>query len=163
MQQAAHAPSGIDRMILIGATPRFIQTQNWPHAQPPRLLEDFAQAVINDPASALRRFVALMNAGDRRTTRQASALLAPVNQTLLANGLTTLRESDLRDIIPTLKIPTLLLHGENDTLMPLPASQWLAAHLPNARLHIFQQAAHAPHLSQPDAVTEVIRDFLDEK
>ncbi|MDP2752618.1 MAG: alpha/beta fold hydrolase [Rhodocyclaceae bacterium] len=162
MQQAARHPASIDRLILIGATPRFVQSQDWPDAQPLSLLEDFAQAIIDDSTAALRRFTTLMNAGDRPTTRQALALLAPEDQATLAVGLTELRECDLRHKVPTIKTPTLLLQGENDPLMPLAAAQWLATHLPHARLHIFPKTAHAPHLSQPDAVAEVISDFLHE-
>jgi len=160
--QAMRQAASVDRMILIGATPRFVQTPDWPDAQPPGVLEDFAQAVVDDPLSALHRFVTLMNAGDRPANRQAMALLAPMNPAMLAQGLSELRDSDLRTLIPTLKTPTLILHGENDPLMPLPAARWLTTHLPNARLHCFPKTAHAPHLSQPDAVVDVIMDFLHE-
>lgn len=43
--------------------------------------------------------------------------------------------------------------------MPLAASRWLQATLPNARLEIFADAAHAPFLNNPDHFAALIGDF----
>lgn len=52
-----------------------------------------------------------------------------------------------------------MIHGENDPLMPLPAAQWLAEHLPDARLEIFKSAAHALLLSAPGRFAELLIDY----
>ena len=57
---------------------------------------------------------------------------------------------------------TLLVHGEHDPLMPLAAAQWLAGHMPNARIEVFPGAAHAPFLSQPERFAELLNRFTDE-
>jgi pimeloyl-[acyl-carrier protein] methyl ester esterase len=56
----------------------------------------------------------------------------------------------------------LLVHGEHDPLMPLAAAQWLAGHMPNARIEVFPGAAHAPFLSQPERFAELLKRFADE-
>lgn len=152
------------RLILVGATPRFVQTPDWPCAQAPELLEGFAAAVSADPQAALRRFAALMNPGDERArdiTRQLHELLReriPDGATL-ASGLAELRDTDLRKSAVAVCLPTLLIHGEHDPLMPLAAGRWLAAQMPNARLEIFAGAAHAPFLSQPNRFAQLLREF----
>lgn len=152
------------RLVLVAATPRFVQAPDWPDAQPPDLLDSFAAAVTADPLAALRRFAALMNQGDdkaRELTRQLTDLLRagiPAASTL-TSGLAELRDSDLRKSVVTTRLPTLLIHGERDPLMPLAAGRWLAAQLPNARLEVFAGTAHAPFLADPERFANLVREF----
>ena len=78
LQCALNQPEKIARLVLIGATPRFVQAPDWPHGQPPGLLEEFAAAVAANPRAALRRFAALLNQGDheaRRLTRDRKSVV----------------------------------------------------------------------------------------
>ena len=64
-QHAARlAPERVSRLILVASTPSFTQRADWPHGQPPALLESFATAVGLDPDAARQRFIALLNQGD---------------------------------------------------------------------------------------------------
>ncbi len=156
------------KLILVGATPRFVQAPDWPAAQPPELLDGFAAAVAADPPAALRRFAALLNRGDDRArdlTRQLGDLLREhiPDAATLAAGLAELRDTDLRESVAAafsrIRQPALLIHGERDPLMPPAAAQWLAAHLPNAHLEVFPGAAHAPFLAQPERFAHLVREF----
>ncbi len=152
------------RLVLVGATPRFVQAPDWPSAPAPELLDGFSAAVAADPQAALRRFAALMNQGDERArdiTRRLHELLRERIPDLatLATGLAELRDNDLRKSAVAVRLPTLLIHGEHDPLMPLAAGQWLAAQMPHARLEVFPGAAHAPFLSQPDRFAQLLREF----
>jgi len=153
-----------ERLILVGASPRFVQAPGWACAQPHELLEGFAAAVAADPLAALRRFAALVNQGDehaRDLTRRMNELVReriPDSATLAA-GLAELRDTDLRKSAVVVRHPALLIHGEHDPLMPLAAAQWLATHMPDARLEVFAGAAHAPFLAQPDRFVHLIREF----
>lgn len=163
---AIHAlrAAGAGRLVLAGATPRFTQASDWPHAQPPALLEAFASEVAADPGAALRRFAALINRGDahaRSLARTMSAMTCATSNHLL-DGLRSLRDADLRALVPSIRQKVLIVHGENDPLMPLAAAKWLAAHLPDARLEVFAGAAHAPFLSQPERFADLLVSFANE-
>jgi pimeloyl-[acyl-carrier protein] methyl ester esterase len=154
----------LSRLILVGATPRFVQAPDWPCAQSPELLDSFSAAVAADPRAALRRFAALLNQGDNRArelTRQLTTLIAARidDATTLTAGLAELRDTDLRKSAVAAGLPTMLVHGERDPLMPLTAAQWLAEHMPDARLEVISGAAHAPFLSQPERFTQLLREF----
>jgi pimeloyl-[acyl-carrier protein] methyl ester esterase len=154
----------LDKLILVAATPRFVQAPDWPCAQPPDLLESFAAAVAADPQAGLKRFAALMNQGDehaRDLTRSMHELLREriPDAATLAAGLAELRDTDLKKSVMATRLPTLLVHGEHDPLMPLAAAEWLAANMPNARLEVFAGAAHAPFLSDPDRFAQLVREF----
>jgi len=165
MQTAALAPQRFKALVLVGSTARFTQANDWPHAQPAGLLAMFSAALARNPADVLQRFVSLLNQGDT----QARAISRAMNQQLLASplpdtptllaGLDWLRDVDLRPQLTRISTPTLLIHGEHDPLMPLPAVQWLAQQLPKAQLEVIAGAAHAPFLTDPDAFARHIGEF----
>jgi pimeloyl-[acyl-carrier protein] methyl ester esterase len=161
---AAQRPQHIGRLVLVSTTPHFVQDTNWPHAQPPALLDTFRNAVASDAKATLSRFVMLFNQGDekaRTIARSLSPLLAgplPDTQTLL-RGLDWLENADLRQALATITQPTLVIHGDNDPLMPLAAGEALAAALPNARLLHFAGAAHAPFIAAPATFVAAVSTF----
>jgi pimeloyl-[acyl-carrier protein] methyl ester esterase len=167
LQAALLAPRHFCRLILVGATPCFTRRAGWDCAQPPSLLDAFASAVAAEPRLALQRFVALLNQGDssaRENIRRLTPLAAtPPAGTALAQGLAWLREVDLRPALESLQhagaLPTLLIHGRHDALMPLAAGEWLHERLPASRLEIFAAAAHAPFLNDGVRFAELLGDF----
>jgi len=166
-QHAARlAPERVSRLILVASTPSFTQRADWPHGQPPALLESFATAVGLDPDAARQRFIALLNQGDgaaRRCTRTlarlAVAASAQPDRATLERGLAWLRDIDLRAEAPAIATPTLLIHGGRDALIVPAAAQWLAQRLPRGRLEIMAEAAHAPFVSDPAHFVHLINDY----
>jgi pimeloyl-ACP methyl ester carboxylesterase len=58
-------------------------------------------------------------------------------------------------------IPTLLVWGEEDRLVPLAYADEFSRRLARARVEIVKAAGHAPHLEQPAAVASLVRSFLE--
>jgi len=56
--------------------------------------------------------------------------------------------------------PTLVVHGENDRLIPAENGKRIAARIPGAKLVIIQGASHVFTTDQPDAARAAILDFL---
>ena len=69
-------------------------------------------------------------------------------------------ELDLRGWLHKVKVPALVLVGEQDEATPLPMAQELADGLPNARLKIIPGCAHVPQLQAPNVFLDAIADFL---
>ena len=165
MQAASMAPQHFKKLILIGSTPSFAQGEDWPHAKPQALLDSFSEAVAKAPTGTLQRFIVLLNQGDvqarlfgRTLTHQLISAHLPDTATLMT-GLEWLRKIDLRPQTASITVPTLLLHGEHDPLMPLAAAQWLQKALPNAQLQVIAGAAHAAFLNDPDDFAARIARF----
>ena len=53
------------------------------------------------------------------------------------------REIDVRDVLPAIRVPTLILHGSEDSVVPAEAARWLAQHIPGAR---YVDVPGAPYL-----------------
>lgn len=56
--------------------------------------------------------------------------------------------------------PTLVLAGEQDLLLPLENSEYLAQQLPNAVLKVLPGTAHSVQTEQPEAFVRAVIDFL---
>jgi len=159
---AQRHPDKVQRLILISATPSFVQRDGWAHGITTKVLREFASAVSADATTALKHFIALFNHDDvqaRHNTRELSDFNLPP-QAVLDDGLALLRDMDLHLVVPEIHQPTLLLHGAHDPLMPLAAAEWLAATMPSAQLEVFPQAAHAPFISDPVHCAKLITDWM---
>lgn len=165
LQATKLAPQRFSRLVLCGATPSFVERDGWPHAQPPALLDRFDEALADDAAATLKRFVALFNQGDlqaraiSRTFSRALTAAGLADGETLARGLDWLRRVDLRATVKATAQPTLVIHGEADPLMPLAAAHWLAEALPQAQLEVFAGAAHAPFVSDRERFAQLLIDF----
>lgn len=75
----------------------------------------------------------------------------------------TLSELALRDAVPRLAVPTLLIAGECDRLTPPSHSRRIAAELPQLHgLLVLRRTGHMAPLEQPDAVSEALAALASE-
>ena len=161
---AARHPVKVSRLVLVAGTASFVQRDGWPHAMAPEMLDAFTQGVAADIGAMLPRFVGGFNRGDLLAKAVTKTLLERCDPlppaATLTTGLAWLRDVDLRPNAPQVKAPTLLIHGAADPLMPLAAAEALAGQIPDARLEVFADCAHAPFISKPDAFLASISAFL---
>jgi class 3 adenylate cyclase len=67
---------------------------------------------------------------------------------------------DVRDVLPTLRVPTLVLHRHGDRVVNRRAGRWMAEQIPGARFVELPGQDHFPWFGNSDAVIEEIREFL---
>ncbi len=67
---------------------------------------------------------------------------------------------DMREALPEITAPTLVLVGANDIITTPNQARILADLLPNARLHIFPDTGHNPFVEETEAFTQIIAEFL---
>ena len=170
---AQRAPRQVQRLALIGATPCFTQrtggAQAWSHAVTPMVMRQFTSAIKRDCPGVLRRFVGLQSLGDKQMVRGAHKLRTalftnplPVLETLEA-GLSILQVADLRALLPLIHQPTLVIHGEHDAVTPCAAGEALSEALPDARFQQIAGAGHAPFLTEPDVVANLLQAFFQDE
>lgn len=61
---------------------------------------------------------------------------------------------------PEMAVPTLLIWGREDRIVPLGVGQRLARELPSARLEIIEECGHMPQEEKPRESLEIFRSFL---
>ncbi len=67
---------------------------------------------------------------------------------------------DVRPILPTITVPTLVIHAREDRVIPVQLGRYLADHIPGARYLEVDGADHLPWLSDPDTILTEIEEFL---
>jgi 3-oxoadipate enol-lactonase len=82
------------------------------------------------------------------------------NENVFRAACAQLAELDLRGELHKVKMPALVVVGEQDEATPPPMSHELAAGLSDARLKIIAGCAHVPQLQAPRVFLETIADFL---
>ena len=92
--------------------------------------------VCNDPPDAIR------NAG-----RVGNSVLGPMG------------DWDWREEFKELRMPVLILHGTNDPIPAVSATEWQGA-FPNATLHLIARSGHFPHVEQPEEFVRRVNEFL---
>lgn len=69
-------------------------------------------------------------------------------------------EIDIRDLLPTIRVPSLLLHRAGDRLINVEASRYMANHIPGAKLVELPGDDHLVYLGDSDTVLGEIQEFL---
>jgi pimeloyl-ACP methyl ester carboxylesterase/class 3 adenylate cyclase len=95
-----------------------------------------------------------------RSTRQAAMLerMCASPGMVRASMESTFR-IDVRPILPTITVPTLVIHARDDPL-PVQCGRYLADHIPGARYLEVDGVDHAPWFTEPDRILTGIEEFL---
>ncbi|MFC6719565.1 alpha/beta fold hydrolase [Natrialbaceae archaeon GCM10025810] len=69
-------------------------------------------------------------------------------------------EFDVSDRLDGIRVPTLVLHGANDRVVPVANGRLLAEKLPDARLELIEGGSHCFFIEDADPVNEALLEFL---
>lgn len=157
-------PQLVSQLVLLASTPAFVKQDGWQHAVDKQVFENFSEELQDDLKATITRFLSLQVRGTE-DSRQALKRLRDIvfvrgmpSQHVLTDGLTILKQTDLRQSFNHIKIPVLLLGGERDTLVPPGALHELGKH-GNVETCIIDKAGHAPFLSHLNQCAEAITGF----
>lgn len=163
MRWALANPQQVARLILVGGNPRFVASADWSCGIDARVFTGFAAELALNYAKTITRFLTLQaDAGDRATLRELRAVLTHLQPTpkALRQGLDILLHEDVRDELKSLQMPTLIVYGARDMLVPRCAAEYLAEHIPHAELAWIADAGHAPFLSHRAEFVARLREFV---
>src|SRR5262249_3637736 len=69
-------------------------------------------------------------------------------------------EIDVRNVLPAIRVPTLVLHRMEDSRVPVLSARYLAQHIPGAKLVEVPGVDHAPWTGDVDRTIDEIEEFL---
>jgi pimeloyl-ACP methyl ester carboxylesterase len=80
----------------------------------------------------------------------------------IAGALAAMRDRpDSTPLLPSITVPTLVLAGQDDQLIPPTVARALADAIPNAHHAVIPAAGHLAPLEQPVNTGRVVREFLE--
>lgn len=162
LQAALDQPARVDGLVLVAATPRFVQAEDWPCAMPVDTFHQFADALVEQPSATLMRFLTLQVSGDEHARDTLKLLRAeldqrpPASTVGLRQGLDLLLDSDLRTRLAELVCPNHWVFGARDTLVPAALGERLPTLLSSATVDQVAGAGHAPFLSHPQQCLDLL-------
>jgi pimeloyl-[acyl-carrier protein] methyl ester esterase len=160
---ARRFPGRFNRLVWITGTPSFVKRPGWDVGMEPQTLENFAEGLKQDYRTTLKRFISL-NSGtgaDRpllKTMQQRAFERGEIDLSVLQQGLTILRDSDIRDTLAGSTMPMLLLQGSHDRLVH-PDTVNAIGQIRDVESRMIDGAGHAPFLAAPAVVAQAIKEF----
>ena len=92
--------------------------------------------------------------------RYHDLLLYPGNRTATLDRATAPRPPATPAQMASIRVPTLLLWGAEDTLVPPAGARWFATHIPGSRLAVLPNVGHIPMEEAPDDSVRVLLDWM---
>jgi pimeloyl-ACP methyl ester carboxylesterase len=159
---AATYPERAAALILVATTAGLASVENYPTGWRPadfHRLEDSPA----DETSRLKLNRALLGplADDvsflRWYERYARLSVSPSNLAAMAQ---MAAELDVRPVLPSVRVPTLVVHSRNDPILDIAHGRYLAEHIPGAKFVEFTGASHITWFSDADRLVEEVARFV---
>lgn len=119
-------------------------------ALPRRIIEVSVRNVYGDPSRVTPEIV----------DRYYELTLREGNRRALGQRVRLVMDDAITERIPTIKLPTLILWGAKDQLVPVAAAKRFAQDIAGSELVIFDDLGHVPHEEDPVKTVDAVQKFL---
>jgi class 3 adenylate cyclase len=165
MLAAATHPERFTKLILFGAAHTWQRTDETPWQPLDDYYEDleaaFSGPSLTETAWGYIRDALPSYAGDPAAVRQMAMLLAlTAGPAAGTSEVKMLREVNFRDLLPTIRVPTLILHRTEDPVESVESGRYLAEHIDGATLVELPGRDTLPWVGEVDPVLEEIERFV---
>jgi pimeloyl-ACP methyl ester carboxylesterase len=153
-------PNSQASLVLAGAY------AGWAGSLPPEIVEERLQQVLELSDLPPDRFVqavlpTMFSASvSEQTVQDFSANVSDFHPAGLRVMARSFAEADIRDVLPRIDVPTLLLHGDQDMRAPVQVAEELHASIPSSKLVIMPGVGHVSSVEAPELFTAEVRSFL---
>jgi pimeloyl-ACP methyl ester carboxylesterase len=145
--------------VVVDMTPRVLNDRDWDLGLSREICEARSQSIRDDfPAFAAAAGQAIFATPGAEADRAAEAFAANDPEPIGALWESLVGE-DFRPLLPSIRQPTLVIHGARSHLYGADTAGHLVEALPDARSMAFDRSGHAPHLEQPRLFNDALRDF----
>jgi len=161
----------VARAVLIGAVPPLmLKTADNPGGLPMKVFDEIRSGVLSDRSQYFRELSGPFFGANRPGAEVSQGLRDAFWRLAMQAGLKNVvdcieafSETDFTGDLEKIDVPTLLLHGSDDQIVPLDNASRLSAQLiPNATLKIYEGAPHGLCSTHKDRVNADLLAFLKE-
>src|SRR5438034_9332152 len=164
---AATYPERVTALVLFAVSPRGLWASDYPWG----LREDAAQHYIEESERRFAEPDFIAQRAQRRYPTSAGdeeVLAWAVHAIRLSadpGAIAALRrmnlEIDIRSVLPTIRVPTLVLHRTGDRYVPVDVSRLVAEQVPGALYRELDGIDHIPWVGDAGAVAVAVREFVE--
>jgi class 3 adenylate cyclase len=163
---AATYPERASALVLQGGAPRFAWAPDYPFGEPLEEYDREVRRMVDEWGSPefLEESVAVMAPGYDEENRHAFAEYIRLSSSPGAAAALELmnRDIDVRDVLPAVRTPTLILNLTGDGEMIVQGCRYIAERIPDARLVTIEGRGHIPTPENMQPFLQEIREFLEE-
>jgi pimeloyl-ACP methyl ester carboxylesterase len=162
MMFAATCPDRVQALVLYGTFARFTRADDYPHGMPLEANRRWLAGVENAWGSGEpSRHFAPSQVADAAVMRNIARLERMAMSPGTARKLFgLLAETDVRHVLPAIRVPTLILHRTGDQPVRVGNAQYLAEHIAGAKYVELAGDDHLLWLGDVDALLGEVRQFL---
>jgi class 3 adenylate cyclase/pimeloyl-ACP methyl ester carboxylesterase len=161
---AATYPERTSALVLYGTMAKFTASADYPLGFPSEFLGQLVEAMIarwGRPDSPVITFLAPSLAGDERFREfWARFERAAASPGAFAALMRMNAEIDVRHVLPTIRVPTLVLHREGDSAVNVDQGRYIAERIPGAKYVELPGVDHLPMAGDFDAMVDEVEEFL---
>ena len=164
-----HGTKRVDKAVLIGAVPPImVRTDRNPHGLPIDTFNTIRAQVLKDRSQFFKDLSETFYGANRRGSKVSQGLRDQFWLQGMQGGLKGIydcikafSETDFTDDLKRIDKPTLLIHGDDDQIVPMADSAELSVKLiPNAQLRIYQGAAHGLCSTEKEKINQDLLAFI---
>jgi pimeloyl-[acyl-carrier protein] methyl ester esterase len=161
-------PSRVKSMTLLASNPHFMKTKTWLGTSD-EILDDFEKNLNINIEATLFRFMTLQVQGISglklylEQIKRVMQECATPSLRVLKNGLSLLRDSDLREALENISCPAQLILGSVDSLIPAAILDDCKRLQPALECHIIEGAGHIPFITHQEETLERVRNFIEQR
>lgn len=158
-------PALLQRLVIIGGTARFCSEADEPAGVNIAVLRAMALGLRRAPGDLFAAYYAQVHAPQldpESAELSTNRFFMQLDRDELRQGLDYLQDIDLRDNLDKQTIPTLVLHGQKDRIVPWQAGEWLSRRLPASNWRAYADYGHGLPIHAPLLVADDIRAFLED-
>jgi class 3 adenylate cyclase len=159
---AATYPERVSALVLWGTMATFSRQPDYPWAPAPEANEAIIAAIEEEWGTGISAAVLAPRALDDPSFRTWWGRLER-NSSTPSDAAAIFRLNtaiDVRPILPTIRVPTLVLHRSGDPAVPVESGRYVASQIPGARFVEVPGDSHLPFVGDIDSVADEIEEFL---
>jgi pimeloyl-ACP methyl ester carboxylesterase len=159
---AATYPERTTSLVMFGCFAKRIWSPDYPWAPTPEKRQQEYELVEREWGNLmdLARYVP-SKIGDQAFARHLTAYMRSAASPGAAVALLRMNtQIDIRLVLPTIRVPTLVIHRTGDRDAHVEEGRWLAARIPGARFVELPGDDHLPWVGDQDAILDEIQEFL---
>jgi len=160
---AATYPERVRALVSCGGLARSTEAEDYPYgASAEAFVESGSELVLPYWGQGAMIEVAAPSQAENEESRSFFARMerATASPGMLQQLAEMFLQIDVRDVVPTVQAPALLLHRRHDRLVNVRHSRWLAEHMPNARLVELPGSDHSFWYETPELAFAEVQEFL---
>jgi class 3 adenylate cyclase len=160
---AATYPERVTSLVLYGSMAKTTWSEDHPWALTREALMESSEELIipNWGKGFFLEMFAPSIADDETAKRWAGRMERfSASPAMLRQTFQMFFDTDVRDIVGSLTVPTLILHRTGDRVVNVRAGRWLAEHIPGAKLVELPGSDHAGFAGDSDALIDEVQEFV---